>query len=222
MFRKFSESAFSFLSNSSTSSLLPSDKSAQPAPESGWRGCLSRKPQAKLKTASDSNLMSYKKTKKENATKFAPKPSGTSLKEVRSRRATISSDGLPDIAIASLKSYSINQPPPPVKVLIQRKIVSYIPELYEEVDPIRQEGRMYTWDNPSWLNYAPLPPPPRKKSQCGRIASKPKMGPGDLFLEKGLFLWKLSVRRTVESVGLRQLRFTTYARLSDSGPCNSF
>ncbi|KAF8161800.1 hypothetical protein K438DRAFT_2025719 [Mycena galopus ATCC 62051] len=137
----------------SKSSLKPaaaSQTSAQAPPtQLAWPH---KRLQAGLKTASDSNL---------------PSP-----KEVRSRRATIAAgqpDFTPPVSRQKRPSHAEIQP---------RKIVSYMPELYDEVDPIRVTGRFYAWDDPSWLDYVPLPPPPRKDANWGRIASKPKRGPG--------------------------------------------
>ncbi|KAJ7125425.1 hypothetical protein C8R44DRAFT_138218 [Mycena epipterygia] len=163
MFRKFSKS--------SASSKPPTSQAAaaQPVPYQPYQPW----PRQRLKTASDSNLPASRRNDKANVT-LAPKPGGIT-KESRPRRSTIASSGPSQRpAVSSPKPL----PAIPANARIGRKIVEYMPELYEEVDPIRLTGRFYTWEDPSWLNYVPLPPPPRKNVKFGRILSKPKHEPG--------------------------------------------
>ncbi|KAJ6631353.1 hypothetical protein B0H10DRAFT_1978341 [Mycena sp. CBHHK59/15] len=62
--------------------------------------------------------------------------------------------------------------------MLGRKILQYIPEMYDPpVKNVADNGRFYTWDDPTLLDYVPLPPPPRKDVKCGRVLSKPKRGP---------------------------------------------
>ncbi|KAJ7023415.1 hypothetical protein C8F04DRAFT_1134752 [Mycena alexandri] len=165
MFRKFSKSSSS-LNTPATAS----------GPPSSWS--TKQRLQTALKTASESNLPGIRKTRKET-THLGPKPCKNAVMagEVRGRRATIATSGKPDTRPA-VRTPKLLFQIPSSKVEIGQKIVPYMPELYEEVDPIRLNGRFYTWEDPSWLDYVPLPLPPRKNVKCGRVGSKPKYGPG--------------------------------------------
>ncbi|KAJ6497396.1 hypothetical protein C8R45DRAFT_982750 [Mycena sanguinolenta] len=162
MFRKISKSSLNSKS-SVASQTLPQASAVQVA----WP--FKQRLKTGLKTASDSNLPARRKSQKDVLQALAPKPSGNNpAVETRGRRATIAT-GHPDFVPPVPKQRYLN----PVE-LKSRRIVVYMPELYDEVDPIRVAGKFYTWDDPSSLNYMPLHPPPRKSASCGRIAVKPK------------------------------------------------
>ncbi|KAJ7686062.1 hypothetical protein B0H17DRAFT_1137103 [Mycena rosella] len=170
MFRKFSKSSAPFqpLHGPHPSA----SESESPAPNSGDRSDQPW-PRRRLQTASDSNLPASRKNAKDKGI-VAPLKSGGTMKESRPRRSTIVTSG-PNKRPAV--SSSKNLPVLPSNARIGRKIVEYMPELYEEVDPIRVTGQFYTWEDPSWLKYVPLPPAPRKNVKFGRVLSKPKQGP---------------------------------------------
>lgn len=195
MFRKlkFSKSSASLKSTPALATSSP--KSTQPAPNQLAVAWPHKRLQTGLKTASDSSLPSKRIVQKDGSPLAPSKPNGVpyAVRVPRGRRATIS-NGQPDI----LPTISRQKRPTPVSYsnnfhegrastnqttqiqadIRPRKIVPYMPELYDEANPIRVTGRFYAWDDPSWLDYVPLPPPPRKHSDCGRIALKPKQGQG--------------------------------------------
>ncbi|KAJ7895646.1 hypothetical protein B0H14DRAFT_2681252 [Mycena olivaceomarginata] len=174
MFRKlkFSKSSASLKSTPALATSSP--KSTQPAPNQLAVAWPHKRLQTGLKTASDSSLPSKRIVQKDGSPLAPSKPNGVpyAVRVPRGRRATIS-NGQPDI----LPTISRQKRPTPADIR-PRKIVPYMPELYDEANPIRVTGRFYAWDDPSWLDYVPLPPPPRKHSDCGRIALKPKQGQG--------------------------------------------
>ncbi|KAJ7189003.1 hypothetical protein C8R46DRAFT_1024205 [Mycena filopes] len=176
MFRKFSKSSSSL----NAPAVVPQPLSTK------------HRLQTALKTASESNLATFRK---HYGKETAPKPHGNCNPgnvvmggEVRGRRATIAtSAGKPVVHRPAVKTPSSNSlkplPPTPTttakaEIGIGQKIMAYMPELFEEVDPIRLPGRFYTWEDPSQLDYVPLPPPPRRNVKFGRIATKPRYGPG--------------------------------------------
>ncbi|KAJ6534007.1 hypothetical protein DFH09DRAFT_123022 [Mycena vulgaris] len=147
------------------------------APSKPSAGRLEQPWPRRLDRTSDSNLPSSRRndTGKSPALKLVPRPNAPYYKERRPRRSTIAGGQSPLRPAVSAPALT---PPPSVlanATRINRRIVEYMPELYEDVDPIRVTGKFYTWDDPSWLGYVPLPPPPRKNAKCGRLATKPRL-----------------------------------------------
>ncbi|KAJ7099315.1 hypothetical protein B0H15DRAFT_819847 [Mycena belliarum] len=173
MFRKFSKSPAP--SKASASKPFPSLKTSVSLSAFGNRPNPGPR---RLHTASDSNLPGNRRNAiaTDGAT-LAPRPGGT-MEESRPRRSTIATSG--PSPSQRMQRPAVSSKDHLFDVVIPKigtKIVEYMPELYEEVDPIRITGQFYTWDDPSWLDYVPLHPPPRKNVKCGRVLTKPKHGP---------------------------------------------
>ncbi|KAJ7750151.1 hypothetical protein DFH07DRAFT_828336 [Mycena maculata] len=162
--------------------MLRKSKSSAPTRSSTLKPTLSTpnllpSPRHRLQTASDSNLSGGKISQRDSAClNLQP-----TVNERRVRRTSIAT-GSQRQPLHVAQAVPSPEPkvllPAPTDSTIGRRIVEYMPELFEEVaPPIRLTGVLFTWEDPSRLDYVPLPPPPRKNFQCGRILSKPQRGP---------------------------------------------